>query len=444
MSGDPTLKTYTIPYVPFNDQTVNSDYYPRTIKFTQMYQLPVPGLNQTIAQVLTNPAYHDAKITSIQIRLTGNHKYYCGSGTFVTLTLYDTAGNSHGPFFYQDDPGDNVTVDTSNISISGALGNPPPLDNYKINFGRIRTSCARYDFNNITLTFTVNLQVGLCNAQSINNAQCVNYCNDANNLGTCLPDYLSYCLNPTAPTIGTNLNCQNFFQTYLGNAKYGPNAKIDNGLNAYCAAKYKNFADLFNGTNQIDKDLCGCHMPNELYVQFASELSQRYPSLSNLGNLGVNNRCIVPQCSSSPYPSTVSRITCALPNCLNVATFNNDGTLGPVTVNQSGNCASISGGGGNGGGSNGGGVTPGPTSTPDSTTIPGSKPTFKESIRNHSLIFIIISTMAVVLFGVLLMVIHSPILRIIFAILLVLAFIFLIFVLYVRFFTKPPTTTTPA
>ena len=435
MAADPTIMHYSIAYTPpqFNDKTVDGANYPQTISFAQMYNTPVTALgNQSLQQVLNNPSYHDAKINSIRINLTGSHKYDCSNGTFVTLTLYDTSRNAIGPFNYSDNPG-GAHSGTSNITITGSVGNPPILDHYIINFGRIRTTCATHPFENILLTFTITLQVGQCNAQSIDNPACVTYCTA--NQSACLSDYLTYCLNPTNPTIGTNQNCQNFFQNYI--SKNGPNAQIDAGLSTYCSSKYKNFADLFNGDNQVDKDLCACHMPNQLYVDFASELSQRYPSLSNLGNLGVNNRCIVPQCSSSPYPSTVSRATCALPNCLNVATFNNDGTLGPVTVNQTGNCASISGGGGTPNPTSTP-TPPGPTTPPSPTTTPSSSG-FINSIHDHGLIYIIVSVMLVILFATLLIVIHSPILRIIFAILLVLAFIFLLFVLYVRFLMKPPT-----
>jgi hypothetical protein len=147
--------------------------------------------------------------------------------------------------------------------------------------------------------------------------------------------------------IGTDSNCQNYVQNYI--IANGPIAQFDNGLDSYCSSKYKGFGDLFNsgtGTtgntgNQTDQQLCACHMPEKQYENFETQLNGLYPSF---GNLGLVDECLLPQCASSQYKSTITTATCKLPQCINIASFTNEGTFNnsSVTITQSGGaCANL-------------------------------------------------------------------------------------------------------
>ena len=354
-SSDPTIQIYNITYQPpeFNGQTWNETTNPISFSFADMYNRQVAGLNnQTISQVLSNPAYHDTKINLVSPRFTGNHGYDCGAGTWVNLSMYGQNGTNQGSFDYTDNRSGSITT---YFLISQSVRNPPPLDHYTVSFGRIDQICANYAFNNMQLSYTINLQVGMCNSKSIDNPQCVNYC--ITNPNICKNDYIDYCFSytnndPTTMPIGSNTPsgtvCRNFVQNN------GPVVEFDNGLKTYCAAKYKGkgFGDLFNDpNNQPDIDLCACHMPEEQYQSFAQEIFKTY---EGFGSIGLINQCLVPQCASGGFKSTITTKTCPLPACLNIVTFNNDGTFNnsDVTINQTSDCANIKpvGGGGGGGG----------------------------------------------------------------------------------------------
>lgn len=81
-------------------------------------------------------------------------------------------------------------------------------------------------------------------------------------------------------------------------------------------------------------------MPAQQYDNFQKSLIKLYPSF---GNLGLVNQCLLPQCASSQYKSVVTTGKCNLPECLNIVSFNNDGSFNnsSVVIKQSGNCANI-------------------------------------------------------------------------------------------------------
>lgn len=190
----------------------------------------------------------------------------------------------------------------------------------------------------------MNLEV-LCSELNLEQAICSQYC--TTNLTSCVNDMVLYCFTPPSGQsaanmpIGTSLICQEFVQNYI--QQNGPLAQFDQGLNSYCSTKYQGFGDLFDSNNQTDQELCACHMPAAQYAAFEQQLTQLYPGFQNLG---VVDECLLPQCASSQYKSTVTTAKCNLPQCINIASFNNNGTFNQssVTINQSSNCANIVGG----------------------------------------------------------------------------------------------------
>ena len=335
-TSDPTIQNYSITYTPhqFNPGTFPTSSQVLSYSFSDLYNAKVNGLNQTISQILNNPAYHDVKINSINTKMTGSHGFNCSDGTNVILNLYDDKGNQVDFYNYSDRPPGTYSG-TSTISINETLLNPPILDRYTaLFFVTYVTGCGFSDFVNMLLTFTVDLQVGICNAQSINNPQCVNYC--ITNPINCKNDYINYCFSgePKDMPIGSDAVCRNFVQNN------GPTVEFDNGLKTYCAAKYKGFGDLFGSSNEVDKDLCACHMPEEQYQSFAQEI---FKIFEGFGSIGLIDQCLVPRCASGGFKSTITTKTCPLPACLNIVTFNNDGTFdnSNVQINQNVDCANI-------------------------------------------------------------------------------------------------------
>jgi hypothetical protein len=344
--SDPTISTYSIAFIPtgYNNQSVYESDYPKTYDFSSLYNQPVNAFNgQTINDILNNPQYHDTKINSINISLSGNHYYDCSDGTIVIMNIYDKSGNNIDNFSYGDNP-PGLQSGTSYFNIMGNIINPPILDRYTLNFYRFYKACKSYPFNNVILTFIVNMQVGLCNAQSIGKLQCIAYCSNPKYADNCKADYINYCFSftnndPTTMPIGTNtpsgVACQNFIKDN------GPTAAFDEGIRKYCSAKYGGFGDLFNSNNELDKNLCACHMPEPQYTAFQAEIAKNY---IGFGNLGFINQCLVPQCASSDFKTTVIGKACELPACLNIATFTNQGTFdnSNVTINQNiSGCANI-------------------------------------------------------------------------------------------------------
>lgn len=214
-----------------------------------------------------------------------------------------------------------------------------------------------YSFT-LTLIFTLSVE---CIDQNLGTPICIEACQKCDKESCiCKLSFIDYCLpitppqitllDPTGlqelikpPPIANSTVCQNFISDLIANV--GPDARVDQGLNNYCQAKYKGFGDLFNGNpNQVDVQLCACHMPNQQYQNFEDQIDKDYPGL---GNLGIEDRCLVPQCASSVYKSVQTGSICNVPKCLIINSFNNNGTFDNSTVNVNTNaagCADITGG----------------------------------------------------------------------------------------------------
>ena len=292
------LPMYTVTYTPdqFNNKELDPTEYPQTLPFTPLYDLTLTEFNnQTVEQVLNNPAYYDAKVTSFNVTITGTHEYICGNGTKVTIDIYDVYGNLVANPSYSNCPSGGLKAGQDNVNINETvINNPmPTLGRYTINFQNCYGHCSnnRMNFYNVIVTFTLTLQVGRCDASSINQPACVQYC--ISNLENCLPSYLTYCLattnnDPKTLVMATNKPCQSYFQNYI--ISKGPISQLDTALSSYCAAKYAGFGSLFSSSNLTDQQLCACHMPIDQYRAYENQLISQYP---NFGSLGLVDQCLL-------------------------------------------------------------------------------------------------------------------------------------------------------
>ena len=199
----------------------------------------------------------------------------------------------------------------------------------------------------LTITMTYSLDI-LCQGEYLGMPLCIQLCEECTTKSCpCKEAYIDYCLpqNDVAlldPSIATSKTCQAFISNLIFNT--GPDDRIDQALATYCGNKYKGFGDLFNNNpDQVDVELCACHMPNQQYENFKDQIDKDYPGLGNI----INDRCLVPQCIASQYKSVQSGAVCHVPRCLIINSFNNNGTFdnSTVTVNENApGCADITGG----------------------------------------------------------------------------------------------------
>ena len=236
-----------------------------------------------------------------------------------------------------------------------------------------------YGVNNFSLQVVLNATINItCSpGPDLDSGFCLRYCSTNLSGNNCLDSYRDYCFaaepGATGPSIVLtgNTGCQVFFTDYYTNL--GPETSIDNQINSYCAAKYGapdiGFAGLFNQTppSAFEKNLCACHMPRSFYDAYKASVEKEFPNfVTFIDNSGINEKCLVSFCASSPFSSNDIRdgtdFRCKIPACIQVAQFNNNGSIGGgVSITQSDTCEAIQSGatGSNGGGGNtgGGGIT---------------------------------------------------------------------------------------
>lgn len=351
--SDPNILQYTIAWVPtlLNDTTFAEQQF-TSVSFYGLTSKNVLLNNYsgsvTVQEILAGvPGLYGASIVNLNLQITGTHYYDCSAGTKIDSAVVDTMGNTTTFPEFADNPGGfhsgNTTINYNN-TITGITS----LDNFTMNFQRYNSnSCTDYNFENIIVTFILTIQVGVCNAYSIDNQACLNYCNNGTtNLQACYPSYYQYCFTPTiagnnsSMPIGSDPNCYNFFANYIGNV--GTSQVVDNGIASYCQSTFRGFQDLFNGyASENQMKLCACHMNSSDYQTFATQL---YNNFNGLSNLGLVNECLVPQCANTPIKSATTTSTCRTP-CINIVDFtNNNGNFNNSTVqiyqNVSG-CANV-------------------------------------------------------------------------------------------------------
>ena len=216
----------------------------------------------------------------------------------------------------------------------------------------------------LQVVMTVTLTVTCMTGPELGTSFCMSYCND--NVDVCKAAFDDFCFassggptgqtGPTGqgPPIATNTACQLYYeQLYRVN---GPDAQTDAKISSYCQAKYTPeicFNGLFNATPAVSTfeiNLCACHLPQECYDNYKKSLEIDAPGFVNyIENSGINERCLVSQCASSPFPSIdigdKADTRCAVPACITVVNFNNNGSIGGgVTINASNTCQQIASG----------------------------------------------------------------------------------------------------
>lgn len=217
------------------------------------------------------------------------------------------------------------------------------------------------------LTFQISINVTLtinCSAAAftLDSGFCPNFCTANNtNLALCKGLYTNYCFtgvtgaNPPGSDIILvgNTGCMDFFIDYYTNI--GPDAATDTLISNYCTAKFAagGFQGLFYGNtgpnHNFDVDLCACHMPPQLYTDYANSVDQQFPNfITFIDNSGIDQRCLVQFCATSDFPTTdishpPNSFKCQIPACIQVAEFNADGTFNNnnVSISQQGNCEQI-------------------------------------------------------------------------------------------------------
>ncbi len=210
--------------------------------------------------------------------------------------------------------------------------------------------CVQYAATGFTMDaiLTITLTI-LCEGIGLENTVCSKYCEVRENLQVCYPDFVNYCLQPGANgqlVIGSSTTCQEFFKDYI--ADVGVDATLDTALNTYCS-KYSGFDTLLdvNGqrNTQSEIDLCACNLNQTIYDNLRESLIRAFPAYAGVPE---DERCLFPECVDSPFKNTSTTQVCVVPNCINIASINNNGTVvGGITIRQStGACANIVGGGG--------------------------------------------------------------------------------------------------
>lgn len=186
----------------------------------------------------------------------------------------------------------------------------------------------------------------------------INGCSDINNMGAemcrtfclanpnadkCRTNYAARCLHSSDVSLIGQPLCANYYAAYI--KVNGSNAEIDARLREYCK-KYKGFGALFNDSKVpgLDKQLCACHLTSPtvpdsqgtvLYRQFYEEIVGQGNTFSSAA-FAAQDKCLLPQCRSSPYLSEEIPVGgCAVPQCFDIANFNNNGTInGDVKIDQ--------------------------------------------------------------------------------------------------------------
>lgn len=214
--------------------------------------------------------------------------------------------------------------------------------------------CHAYTGFDITLTLTITANL-LCTMKNLENQFCLDYCNIPGNYANCVTDMNNYCFqpvgNPDQMPMGLyNGACQEFYPSYIGNNIYGgTRTDIDIGLTNYCK-KYGTGSQGLNGlknlfTNDVssrEQEICACHLNPAQYQAYRNSLLSAYPGFNQIEESAP---CLVWQCASSPYKSTYTLDPCTTPQCVNVVSFNNDGSFSNsnVNINQSNTCTKLSG-----------------------------------------------------------------------------------------------------
>ena len=169
------------------------------------------------------------------------------------------------------------------------------------------------------------LMANYCQGINFGTQFCFNYCTTGP--GNCASDLSAYCQ-------GANLE-QDVCLSYCTDK----NNNCDLSLTAYCASKLSsaggNYTTFLNDPDNVK--LCGCFLDQTVYQSFAKQLQLTWqiPASVNVTD------CFFPPCANAtgltPYNWKNGPQNCPS-TCINAVIINNDGTIGPISFNQSNNC----------------------------------------------------------------------------------------------------------
>jgi hypothetical protein len=203
--------------------------------------------------------------------------------------------------------------------------------------------CSNEQFEMGELTLDIDIEIIIttnCANENLveTNNICYDFCSQPTNQDTCLPLYLNHCFSVIdgQEHIYTDQGCRTFLQNYI--SKLGPNANIDNNLQKYCRNKYPSLVGLSQSGDQVDIPLCACNMEEQNYEDLAAALSKAL-GLSTVTSFGIPAPCLWGSCAGSPFKTNTTGKPCPVPQCLNIADVNVNGTLGgDVNIRQTADC----------------------------------------------------------------------------------------------------------
>ena len=218
---------------------------------------------------------------------------------------------------------------------------------------------ARHVYWSVFYTFTV--VNGCGDPNNADKPLCLSFCVQNPNTSPCPENYSMICLGSNVEAISKE-PCLSYYQAVASRQKTP--IEVSAQIRRYCK-RYEGFSDLFDPNpgspneeqRQKDVQLCACHLsapendPNGtlLYDSFYKSLVSKF-SIFGDAEFQQQEKCLVPQCRSSPFPSSEIPVTgCSVPQCIQTAIIiNNDGTIsGDPTINQTiAGCGSSGGGGG--------------------------------------------------------------------------------------------------
>ena len=313
---------------------------------------PGPPSNITnipLSQLIKNPNIYGTKL-EFQVIIEGIISTISndpGGGALFTYTLYPTRAEGNNKTKHETltfNTSGNIIVNTSGSCVGNQFCfdenefiyiDPSTVMTYfNIDISNQNSFFDQMNVSSFALNIIITLELD-CKGPTLERQICISYCSESpSKQEKCRDDYVTYCKG----IIGTNKNCQNFIENYIQGVT--PTTGIDDLLYNYCS-KYNTFNDFLERTknDETEKKLCACHLPTELYENLKNSVFQRFPALQNVS--GINPFCLFPPCVISPFKNLSTTKQCAVPNCLNIAAFNNNGTVkGGVTINLNSKCAS--------------------------------------------------------------------------------------------------------
>ena len=333
-------------------------YNPFTENITWDTTVPTELNNVTLTQINQLNLNYQMRIDYVYTITSGNQFFISGGIPTINLQIYqpdvsivnllftanlqtkNTLGGGANTTTYcsQVNPNDCPSTTFSQTITNSTF--PDPSD-YFIQVNPWNNGARNYNVTNFTLEVVANISlfVSCQTPEELESEFCLNLCSQPDNQALCYPQYRQFCLVESGSdgniNLFTNESCDTFIKQYL--STQGPQADVDNLINGACAQ----FTDVdeFNAQDTTVRDICACHLPQDIYDNLRNTLIQEFPGFQYVDE---NERCLFPQCPSSSYKISVPiGRTCALPKCINIASINNNGTIkGGAQINQDSRCQS--------------------------------------------------------------------------------------------------------